>query len=46
MSSSADIDVGNPMRPFSERSARMLYRALKDVEAAMEVVDGADGGGF
>ena len=35
MSSSADIDVGNPRRPFSERSAKMLYRALKDVEEAM-----------
>ena len=35
MSSSTDIDVGNPRRPFSERSAKMLYRALKDVEEAM-----------
>ena len=26
---------GNPMRPFSERSARMLYMALKDVKTAM-----------
>ena len=36
MSSSADTDVWNPRRPFSERSARMFYMALKDVEAAME----------
>ena len=43
---STDVDVGNPRRPFGERSAKILYRALKDVEAAMEVVDGADGGGF
>ena len=35
MSSSTDIDVGNPRRPFSEQSAKVLYRALKDVEAAM-----------
>ena len=35
MSSSADIDVGNPRRPFSELSAKLLYRALKDVEEAM-----------
>ena len=35
MSSSADIDVGNPRRPFCERSAKMLYLALKDVEEAM-----------
>ena len=36
MSSSTDIDVGNPRRPFSERSAKRLYRALKDVEMAMD----------
>ena len=36
MSSSTDIDVGNPMIPFSERSAKMLYWALKDIEAAMD----------
>ena len=35
MSSSTDIDVGNPRRLFSELSARLLYRALKDVEEAM-----------
>ena len=35
MSSSTDIDVGNPIRPFSELSAKLLYRALKDVEEAM-----------
>ena len=27
--------MGNPRRPFSELSARLLYRALKDVEEAM-----------
>ena len=35
MSSSTDIDVGNPRRPFSELSAKLLYRALKGVEEAM-----------
>ena len=35
MSSSTDIDVGNPRRPFSELSAKLLYRALKYVEEAM-----------
>ena len=35
MSSSAEIDVGNPRRPFSELSAKLLYGALKDVEEAM-----------
>ena len=35
MSPSTDIDVGNPRRPFSERSAKMLYMALNDVETAM-----------
>ena len=35
MSSSTDIDMGNPRRPFSELSAKLLYRALKDVEGAM-----------
>ena len=35
MSSSTDIDVGSPIRPFSEMSAKLLYRALKDVEEAM-----------
>ena len=27
--------MGNPSRPFSELSAKLLYRALKDVEEAM-----------
>ena len=36
MNSSTDIDVGNTRRPFSERSAKVMYRALKDVDAAME----------
>ena len=35
MSSSAEVDVGNPRRPFSEQSAKLLYGALKDVEEAM-----------
>ena len=35
MSSSTDIDVGNPRRFFSELSVKLLYRALKDVEEAM-----------
>ena len=35
MSSSTDIDVGNPRRPFSELSAKLLYRELKYVEEAM-----------
>ena len=35
MSSSAEVDVGNPRRPFSEQSAKLLYRSLKDVEAGM-----------
>ena len=35
MSSSTDIDVGNPSRPLSDLSAKLLYRALKNVEEAM-----------
>ena len=35
MSASTDIDVGHPRRPFSELSAKLLYRALKDVEEAI-----------
>ena len=35
MSSSTDIDVWNPRRPFSERSAKKLYMALKDEKTAM-----------
>ena len=27
--------MGHPIRPFSEDSARRLYRALKDVEEAL-----------
>ena len=30
-----DFGVGTPRRPFSERSARALYKALLDVEEAM-----------
>ena len=39
MNSSTDIDVGNQRRPFSELSAKMLYRALKDVEKAMNCAE-------
>ena len=35
MSASTYIDMGNPRRPFSELSAKLLYRALKGVEEAM-----------
>ena len=35
MSASTYIDVGNPRRPFSELSAKLLYMALNDVEEAM-----------
>ena len=36
MSASTDIDVGHPMRQFSELSAKLLYRALKSMEEAMD----------
>ena len=35
MSVITSVDVGNPRRPFSETSAKLLYRALKDVEEAL-----------
>ena len=35
MSGITNIDVGHSRRPFIEDSAKMLYRALKDVEEAM-----------
>ena len=35
MSASTDIDVGNQRRRFSELSAKLLYRALKSVEEAI-----------
>ena len=35
MSGITNLDVGHPRRPFSEDSARRLYRALKDVEEAL-----------
>ena len=35
MSAITSIDVWNPRRPFSETSAKLLYRALKDVEEAL-----------
>ena len=31
-----EVDLGNPRRPFSEQSAELLYRSLKDVEAGMD----------
>ena len=31
--------MGHPIRPFSEDSARRLYRALKDVEEALNDKD-------
>ena len=31
-----EVDVCNPRRPFSEQSAELLYRSLKDVEAGMD----------
>ena len=39
MSSSTDIDVGNPRRPFTELSAKLLFRALKDVKEAINDED-------
>ena len=39
MSSSTEVDVGSPRRPFSELSAKLLYMALKDVEEAMNYVE-------
>ena len=35
MSAITSIDVGNPTRPFSETSSKLLYRALKIVEEAL-----------
>ena len=35
MSAITSVDVGHPRRPFSETSAKLLYRALKDVEEAL-----------
>ena len=29
-----EVDVGNPRRPFRERSAKLLFRSLGDVEAS------------
>ena len=39
MSGITNLDVGNPRRPFSEDSAKRLYRALKDVEEALNGQD-------
>ena len=39
MSWITNLDVGHPRRPFSEDSARMLYRALKGVEEALNDQD-------
>ena len=30
-----EVDVGNPRRPFKARSARLMFRSLKDVETGM-----------
>ena len=30
-----NLDVGHPRRPFYEVSAKLLYRALKDMEEAL-----------
>ena len=35
MSAINTVDVGHPRRPFDETSAKLLYRALKDVEKAL-----------
>ena len=39
MSGITNIDVGNPRRQVSEDSAKRLYRALKDVEEALNDQD-------
>ena len=39
MSGITNLDVGHPRRPFSEDSAKRLYRALKDVEEALNDQD-------
>ena len=33
--SDEEIDVGKPRRPFSDRSAKLMFRSLKDVETGM-----------
>ena len=35
MSAITSVDVGQPRKPFSETSAKLLYRALKDVKEAL-----------
>ena len=35
MSGITNLDVGHPRRPFDEDSAKLLYKALKDVEEAL-----------
>ena len=37
--SGEEIDVGNPRMPFSERSAKLLFRLLKDVEVGMDYAE-------
>ena len=39
MSGITNLDVGHPRRPFSEDSAKRLYRALKNVEEALNDQD-------
>ena len=34
-----EIDVGNPRRPFSERSAKLLFMSLKNVEVGMDYAE-------
>ena len=35
MSAITSFDVGHPRRPFDETSAKLLYRALNDLEEAL-----------
>ena len=39
MSGITNLDVGHPRRPFSEDSVKRLYRALNDVEEALNDQD-------
>ena len=34
-----EVDVGNLRRPFSEHSAKLLLKSLKDVEVAMDYAE-------
>ena len=35
MSGITSLDVGHPRRPFDETSAKLLYRAMNDLEEAL-----------